>query len=56
MELVRMATGELEARLPDNFPFRIASVAGAGRCLLATKEIRPEQLVLADSAILLGQL
>ena len=54
MELYRGKKGTLEARVPKNFPFEICYREGLGRCLFATREIRPEETVLTDSAILLG--
>ena len=54
MELFREGSGTLQARVPKNFPFQISYKEGLGRCLFATREIRPEEIVLTDSAILLG--
>ena len=56
MELYRDATGSLEARLAPTFPFTVGWREGQGRCLLAAREIRPQQTILTDSAILLGEL
>ncbi len=55
MELERDETGTLRARLPAAFPFRVGERAGAGRTLLANREIRPQETVLTDSAIILGE-
>ena len=54
MELVRNSDGELTPHLPPHFPFRVSHTTASGRCLVATREIRPEETVLSDSAILLG--
>ena len=54
MELVRNTKGELTPELPPQFPFRVSSTPSSGRCLITTREIRPEETVLSDSAILLG--
>merc|ERR1711892_1136311 len=54
MELVRNTDGELSAQLPQQFPFRVSHTPKSGRCLVTTREIRPEETVLTDSAILLG--
>jgi hypothetical protein len=55
MEPERDETGTLRARLPAAFPFRVGERAGAGRTLLANREIRPQETVLTDSAIILGE-
>ena len=54
MELVRGSLGELVPKLPPQFPFRVSNKPESGRCLVANREIRPEETVLTDSAILLG--
>ena len=54
MELHRDKSGNLEARLPPNFGFQISDVSGSGRCLISNREIRHNETVLTDSAILLG--
>jgi len=54
MELVRNTAGELQPELPAQFPFRVGHTPASGRCLISTREIRPEETVLSDSAILLG--
>lgn len=54
MELVRDLDGQLSPHLPPHFPFRVSQTTSSGRCLVATREIRPEETVLSDSAILLG--
>ena len=54
MELVRNSRGELTPQLPSQFPFRVGQTPGQGRCLISNREIRPEETVLSDSAILLG--
>ena len=56
MELFRSGSGHLEARFPAHFPFQLERRVGEGRCLVATREIRPEETVLTDSAIILGRL
>ena len=55
MELYRSEEGHLEARFPAHFPFQLERRMGEGRCLVATREIRPEETVLTDSAIILGR-
>ncbi len=55
MELERDEAGTLRARLPAAFPFSVGERAGAGRTLLANREIRPQETVLTDSAIILGE-
>ena len=54
MELVRNKLGELTPELPPQFPFRVSHTPSQERCLIANREIRPEETVLSDSAILLG--
>ena len=56
MELYRSGAGTLEARLPPAFPFQVGQREGAGRGLLATRHIRPTEIILSDSAIILGRL
>ena len=54
MELVRGRDGQLHPVLPPQFPFYVASRPEAGRCLMSTREVRPGEVVLTDSAIILG--
>ena len=54
MELVRDSEGILRPRLPPQFPFTVGETAVSGRRLVASREIRPGQTILTDSAILLG--
>ena len=54
MELVRDSDGILRPRLPPQFPFTVGETAVSGRRLVASREIRPGQTILTDSAILLG--
>ena len=54
MELVRDSEGLLTPRMPHQFPFSVGAVAGSGRCLVSTREIRPGETILTDSAILVG--
>ena len=52
MELVRGpgAGGALEPRLPPQFPFYVDTAAGAGRRLVADREIRPGENVLTGAS------
>ena len=54
MELVRGpgAGGALEPRLPPQFPFYVDTAAGAGRRLVADREIRPGETVLTGADIM----
>ena len=54
MELVRDSEGILRPRLPPQFPFTVGETAVSGRRLVASREIRPGQTILTDSAILVG--
>ena len=54
MELVRDSEGVLRPSLPSQFPFTVGETASSGRCLVDSREIRPGQTILTDSAILVG--
>ena len=54
MELVRDSEGQLRARMPSQFPFSVGSQSRSGRCLVSSREIRPGETILTDSAILVG--
>ena len=54
MELVRDPEGVLRPSLPPQFPFTVGETAVSGRRLVASREIRPGQTILTDSAILVG--
>ena len=51
---MRGRDGQLYPVLPPQFPFYVASRPEAGRCLMSTREVRPGEVVLTDSAIILG--
>ena len=55
MEFTRDDVGDIVPRLSDRFPFTVSEGGpGEGRCLRTTRDIRPEETVLTDTAVFLG--
>ena len=54
MDLVRAEDGQLTPVLPPQFPFHVTNSPVSGRCVIASREIRPGETILTDSAIILG--